>query len=811
MKKFITICFVFLFTFSFHSYSEGITFLPERIITDFNGVVSNVNSTLCYGDYGIITLTQNGGKTWQQVNIGDNYNISKIKSYNKGFIGITENSFIKSTDNGLSWTKYEGLTNMSKMKSLAINNNYIFILHEQGIIITDHSFKLQSIKPVELDTALQLNEIETAGNYIYVTAKDKKIIRYNYITLKLDTISLNDNSLCEYCSDVSGLRIYENSIYCVLFSSDKSYPYSVVIKSTDNGDNWTKAGSIKNSKCYNVLDNSVYFISKNMYYIKGASNSATIPTFYKFDNAGKVVQVSDSTNDIKRNIPFNNYSSDKDNFNFKEIIQINKDTLVAVGINKLIAISYNNGINWEIKSFFDASTFGSLIYTPYVVNKNIIYVLDGLNIFKTLDGGITWLPQKYSLDFVLNIGNPYYYNFSDNGEGLILYSIDSKTANKLVTHDFGDSYTFTGENNPPYYSTIPKGLKLDNEFLYKFGGTDKENKNVVNYYTILKFFGSDHQLKDTLRIDSTNFHNIVMSENSKLYNLSMSYSGLTKTDTSAFFKNRNYILMQSTNNGRKWENIPVEVPFKEEIINVPGYGDLNIDIIGTIYYWKPYIIMPVSFKDKKTIYTFNTETSKFDSLQFPSMMSSSQEKFFSFKNELYAISAENTLYHTKSLSSQPIVWDSIPINTYLNNWKNYIPNSEAVNKDIIVSNWNDDNQAYLFTGKSFMSNGFSLSFKLNFVKLVKESPTSVEENLVQNKDNKTINIYPNPATNYLDIQPSEGLQPSEGSDIQIFDMLGIPVSAIHPMTGSHRMNIENLAPGMYFIKIGNRVEKFVKI
>ena len=62
------------------------------------------------------------------------------------------------------------------------------------------------------------------------------------------------------------------------------------------------------------------------------------------------------------------------------------------------------------------------------------------------------------------------------------------------------------------------------------------------------------------------------------------------------------------------------------------------------------------------------------------------------------------------------------------------------------------------------------------------------------------------------IQPSEGWQPSEGSDIQIFDMLGINVSlADGRIKGGRRIDISNFSPGMYFIKIGNRIEKFVKM
>jgi hypothetical protein len=87
---------------------------------------------------------------------------------------------------------------------------------------------------------------------------------------------------------------------------------------------------------------------------------------------------------------------------------------------------------------------------------------------------------------------------------------------------------------------------------------------------------------------------------------------------------------------------------------------------------------------------------------------------------------------------------------------------------------------------------------------------------VDTENKREFETYPNPATDYLEIN-LESINPTlkrgvdEGSDIQIFDMLGTVVASIHPMTGSHRMNIENLSPGIYFIKIGKNFEKFVKI
>ena len=93
-----------------------------------------------------------------------------------------------------------------------------------------------------------------------------------------------------------------------------------------------------------------------------------------------------------------------------------------------------------------------------------------------------------------------------------------------------------------------------------------------------------------------------------------------------------------------------------------------------------------------------------------------------------------------------------------------------------------------------------------------EDLTSVNEDVIKLGD---INIYPNPTNEFITIQLSnKGLQPfASGDKVQILDMLGMEImsESIHPMTGSHRMNIEKLPAGVYFIRIGTCVEKFVKM
>jgi hypothetical protein len=64
------------------------------------------------------------------------------------------------------------------------------------------------------------------------------------------------------------------------------------------------------------------------------------------------------------------------------------------------------------------------------------------------------------------------------------------------------------------------------------------------------------------------------------------------------------------------------------------------------------------------------------------------------------------------------------------------------------------------------------------------------------EESDAIQIVPNPAGDFITVtlKPSEGFEPSEGSEIQIYNTLGgmVLTESIHPMTASHRINITDL-------------------
>jgi photosystem II stability/assembly factor-like uncharacterized protein len=77
-----------------------------------------------------------------------------------------------------------------------------------------------------------------------------------------------------------------------------------------------------------------------------------------------------------------------------------------------------------------------------------------------------------------------------------------------------------------------------------------------------------------------------------------------------------------------------------------------------------------------------------------------------------------------------------------------------------------------------------------------------------------LSLTPNPADDFLtvNLKPSEGFEPSEGSEIQIYNTLGEKVMAVgNNDRCSVQINISALPKGMYFVKVAGETAKFLKM
>ena len=89
--------------------------------------------------------------------------------------------------------------------------------------------------------------------------------------------------------------------------------------------------------------------------------------------------------------------------------------------------------------------------------------------------------------------------------------------------------------------------------------------------------------------------------------------------------------------------------------------------------------------------------------------------------------------------------------------------------------------------------------------------TSVDD--IANSDNSL--IYPNPATDFITVDLGNYILQGmgEGHTISIFDVLGEKVMTIETRSNESLQNfdVSSLPPGVYFVRIGDVVQKFVKL
>jgi hypothetical protein len=92
---------------------------------------------------------------------------------------------------------------------------------------------------------------------------------------------------------------------------------------------------------------------------------------------------------------------------------------------------------------------------------------------------------------------------------------------------------------------------------------------------------------------------------------------------------------------------------------------------------------------------------------------------------------------------------------------------------------------------------------------------NVHQDLVSVRENvSTLLIHPNPAMEYIEItKPSEGFEPSEGSNVKIFNTLGECVMTVETRraVSLQRLDISHLPTGVYFLRFGSQTQKFVKM
>jgi len=107
----------------------------------------------------------------------------------------------------------------------------------------------------------------------------------------------------------------------------------------------------------------------------------------------------------------------------------------------------------------------------------------------------------------------------------------------------------------------------------------------------------------------------------------------------------------------------------------------------------------------------------------------------------------------------------------------------------------------LTVGSFTMSWQIPLADTTNYINWA-NGTTSIETNFTDNK----INIYPNPASTYLQVDCGN----LQTESVQILDITGKLVLLSSLRGTKQSIDISNLQNGVYFIKLGNNIQKFIK-
>ncbi len=686
-------------------------YAAERLICDFNGVASSENSIVCYGDYGIITYSSDNGEKWKQLSIGDRYNIKKIRTIGNSFFGVTGCSIIKSTNGGSAWDNIEAAKN-NDIISFAASGEVLYILTKSGVVGAGTDLKVDAKKIVELDTACKYSEIETDGENLYVIADSTILLRFNLSSNILDTLRPLESGYCPACNRISGLKIAGAKMYLLMISK---YNYRRLICSEDRGSTWEKlTDSIPAEGIYSVIDNRINVLMQDMNSFRASNNLS----FSEIETNGNIIRIN-AGDSLERFITISTYFG----FKFTDFIKSGAKEIIAVGLNKLIAISRNEGRNWKLISYVNpVCLLNSEIKSPCFASDSIIYLPDNLSnaIYKTVDGGATWLPQAKTISTIPNtIETIRTCNFRSDGTGVCTVS-----SGFLVTSNYGDDYTYIKDSVfSESQSGISHSIDLGTSIMYVINKYTKNNK-----YTQFDFYDRALNKTGESRIDSVQLKKIMITGDSVFYGVGLLRSGYNPDAAPNYYDIIRHVIVKSLDKGRTWERIPVEVPIP--IIQLKNGH--KIPCIDNTYYNNGRIIISHVFSGVCKLYEYKIDEMKFDSSSIK-FNNNNNNPIMIFDGLILTPSDSNRkLFFAKEISGEQNPWNSMNITDILAGWKAWHFDN-TTEKDLIEKYYFDNgfvspNAGFMVAGRTTMiqsANQNVLAKKINIVKLYKPAPVSV--------------------------------------------------------------------------------------
>lgn len=476
-----------------------------------------------------ITRSTNGGSSWAVVKTLNEFNYGTIvfTKSNPNTVYIEGYYLLKSTDAGVNWTEYQGLSNIGEFDVFDQDPNKLYASATNPTTSTHELFRSLdggnswteiSMTPFFID-CIQISP--TDFNLIYAGSADLTASG-GYGFLKSTDGGNN------WTSTTTGWGII-STIYKITLHPDNQsiiYAYgggSSLMKSTNAGLSWTNIIS-------NLSDNYVYFIQfdaqKNLYVSTGGNIYKTINEIDYQPISGDLVNT-----DV-----------------FQICMHPTNPGIIYVSTTGGVLKSIDGGQSWVQKSkgIYDTDDF-SLGINPQSPNTLFAGSYRGL-VYRTTDGGENWLEKTNGLPTLSgNSVNDFIFH-PQNVNSVFASTSSSKTFNSTNSGDSWVEYKIN--NNTESIRLLDISLSSNNVW-YAYNATGRKLYRSSDY-------GLNWIVKKTLLY----LYSIFIDAN----NPDILYADQFYTDQSL---NTNHNISKSTDGGVTWNIIYPNI-YIRDIYSIPG-------------------------------------------------------------------------------------------------------------------------------------------------------------------------------------------------------------------------------------------------
>ncbi|MGC8747712.1 MAG: hypothetical protein ACP5RR_02375 [Candidatus Kapaibacteriota bacterium] len=374
-KNLLIIALIIFISYLYKAFSQKIElfqdFEKQRVLSAFTLISYNGTAILVGSSDGTVLFSTNGGIDWERSNISGNaedfISIVSIDRLNNHFVALSKEGKIWESldDFGKDWILRTTLQNGNYFK-IQTKSEKLFVLKENQILLLNPDFSIVGQIDFVSDTAMY--DMVVHQNTIFYSAGKGKIGKYNTQTQENKIIDLSSKNICSICG------------VPYLFGSYNDYTVSFKMKLDDREwliflntlkDSVEKIDFIISPK-YPLINWKTKFLN---FYNNLIYHSDTLYV-YLIDPESKQTST---------------FKSGRDRYiagtSFSNAMWLGGDTIIAVGKNNLIFISYDGAKNWHIVSYFNPNPRSLSIFDRY----NIRCVYNPVNFAFTTDQGKTWL------------------------------------------------------------------------------------------------------------------------------------------------------------------------------------------------------------------------------------------------------------------------------------------------------------------------------------------------------------------------------------------------------------------------------------